>query len=53
MDTYKQRTIKDYDIWEINCKYIGSNRGKRWLKKRLRKVARKRLKEIGINGQGT
>lgn len=46
MDIYKQRINKEYDIFEIDCKYIGSNRVKRWLKKRLRKIARKRLKVL-------
>ena len=45
MDKLKQKTLKDYDIWEIHCKYIGSDKGKRILKKLFAKQARKRLKE--------
>ena len=49
MDRFKKLVVKDYNIWEIDCKYIGSRKCKRWLKKRLRKVARARLKEEGNN----
>lgn len=44
MDKLKQKSMKDYDIWELHCQYIGSNRGKRKLKKLFAKQARKRLK---------
>ena len=45
MDKLKQKSIKDYDIWELHCKYIGSNKMKRRLKKKFCRQARKRLKE--------
>lgn len=44
MDKLKEASMKNYTIWEIHCKYIGSNNCKRKLKKMFRKIARKKLK---------
>lgn len=45
MDKLKEKTLRDYDYWDIKCRYIGSDKGKRLLKKAIRKIARKQLKE--------
>lgn len=44
MDEFKEKTLRNYSIHEIKCKYIGSNKGKRKLKEKFRRASRRVLK---------
>lgn len=39
MDEFKERTLRNYSIYEIKCQYIGSNKGKRKLKEKFRRAS--------------
>lgn len=46
MDLFKEKTIKNYTSWDINCPYVcRMHKTKRKLRYLFKKVARRKLKQ--------
>lgn len=46
MDYFKKSTIKDYTIWDLNCKYVIIRDKHKQKKKFIRKARRKNKQEL-------
>lgn len=45
MDAYKMNTIHDYTKYDINCKWVCSNKHETELKKKIMRKARRNMKQ--------